>query len=175
MWLSLVIILVTSFDTATLFRESDEPLKQYQYRIKKEFADLSTSCGPYCNVSLVDNDIYRWRVDITGPEETPYEAGHFKVSIVIPGNYPFIPPTAKFETKIYHPDVKKDSGEISQDLYRSGWGPLKTIRWVIEVILSFLYYPSLEHSVEPEIARQVQDNYDQYVATAKLWVQQYAR
>ena len=146
-----------------------------QGRLNKELADLSSNPPENCVVTIVDNDITRWRVDITGPAGTPYEGGLFQLSLVLPQNYPFKPPEAKFETKIYHPNVMKDSGEICKDMYQTGWGPVKNIRWIIELILSFLINPAPEHSVEADISRQMQDNYDQYVATARQWVQQFAR
>jgi ubiquitin-protein ligase len=146
-----------------------------QGRLNKELQDLSANPPENCTVSLVNNDMSHWRVDINGPAGTPYEGGHFILALELPQNYPFKPPEAKFETKIYHPNVMKDSGEICKDMYQTGWGPVKNIRWVIELILSFLINPAPEHSVEADISRQMQDNYDQYVATARQWVNQFAR
>jgi ubiquitin-protein ligase len=146
-----------------------------QGRLNKELQDLSSNPPENCTVSLDGDNMNRWRVDINGPPGTPYEGGHFRLVLDLPQNYPFKPPEAKFETKIYHPNVMKDSGEICKDMYQTGWGPVKNIRWVIELILSFLINPAPEHSVEADISRQMQENYDQYVATARQWVQQYAR
>lgn len=146
-----------------------------QARLNKELADLSANPPENCAVSIVDNDISRWRVDISGPAGSPYEGGRFILSITLPQQYPFKPPEAKFDTKIYHPNVMKDSGEICKDMYQTGWGPVKNIRWVIELILSFLINPAPEHSVEADISRQMLDNHDAYVQTARQWVQQYAR
>ena len=145
-----------------------------QGRLNKELQDLSANPPDNCTVSIEGDNMNRWRVDINGPPGTPYEGGHFRLVLELPQNYPFKPPEAKFETKIYHPNVMKDSGEICKDMYQTGWGPVKNIRWVIELILSFLINPAPEHSVEADISRQMQDNYDQYVATARQWVQQYA-
>lgn len=146
-----------------------------QGRLNKELADLSSNPPENCTVSIVDNDISRWRVDINGPAGTPYEGGHFVLSLTLPAQYPFKPPEAQFVTKIYHPNVLKDSGEICKDMYQTGWGPVKNIRWIIELILSFLINPAPEHSVEADISRQMIENHDAYVATARQWVNQYAR
>lgn len=146
-----------------------------QARLNKELADLSGNPPENCTVSIVDNDISRWRVDILGPAGSPYEGGHFILSITLPQQYPFKPPEAKFDTKIYHPNVMKDSGEICKDMYQTGWGPVKNLRWVIELILSFLLNPAAEHSVEADISRQMIENHDAYVQEARRWVQQYAR
>ena len=145
-----------------------------QGRLNKELQDLSANPPDNCTVSIEGDNMNRWRVDINGPPGTPYEGGHFRLVLELPQNYPFKPPEAKFETKIYHPNVMKDSGEVCKDMYQTGWGPVKNIRWVIELILSFLINPAPEHSVEADISRQMQDNSDQYVATARQWVQQYA-
>ncbi|OMJ81733.1 hypothetical protein SteCoe_17723 [Stentor coeruleus] len=146
-----------------------------QGRLNKELADLSSNPPENCTVTIVDNDISRWRVDIMGPVGTPYEGGHFVLTLTLPQQYPFKPPEAQFTTKIYHPNVLKDSGEICKDMYQTGWGPVKNIRWIIELIMSFLINPAPEHSVEADISRQMIDDYAGYVATARQWVNQYAR
>ena len=146
-----------------------------QNRLNKELADLSSNPPENCVVSIVDVDITRWQVIIAGPRGTPYEGGNFVLSIQLPQNYPFKPPEAKFDTKIYHPNVLKDTGEICKDMYQTGWGPVKNLRWVIELILSFLMNPAPEHSVEADISRQMIDDYNGYVNTARQWVNQYAR
>ena len=146
-----------------------------QNRLNKELADLSSNPPENCVVSIVDGDITRWQVIIAGPRGTPYEGGNFVLSIQLPQNYPFKPPEAKFDTKIYHPNVLKDTGEICKDMYQTGWGPVKNLRWVIELILSFLMNPAPEHSVEADISRQMIDDYNGYVNTARQWVNQYAR
>jgi Ubiquitin-protein ligase len=144
-------------------------------RLNKELSELSSNPPENCRVSIVNDDISKWRVDISGPAGTPYEGGRFVLSIELPQQYPFKPPEAKFETKIYHPNVLKDTGEICKDMYQQGWGPVKNLRWVIELILSFLINPVPEHSVEADISRQMIDNHEAYVATARQWVHQYAQ
>jgi len=49
---------------------------------------------------------------MTGPEETPYADGVFTLDMKFPSEYPFKPPTVKFKTPIFHPNVKTDTGEI---------------------------------------------------------------
>lgn len=40
-----------------------------------------------------------------GPTETPFEGGSFELSINVPEQYPLVPPTVRFKTKIFHPNV----------------------------------------------------------------------
>jgi len=40
-------------------------------------------------------------------------------------NYPFKPPKCRFLTKIYHPNVKKETGELCKEMYENEWNPKK--------------------------------------------------
>ena len=55
-----------------------------------------------------------WHVVISGPKDSPYESGKFTVSIDFTDNYPFKCPKLLFVTKVYHPNIKTDTGEICQ-------------------------------------------------------------
>ena len=58
-----------------------------------------------------------------GPPDTPYAGGTFSVDIQLPGQYPFVPPKMKFETRVWHPNVS------SQTVWFSG-------------LCSFRFHPS---------------------------------
>ena len=42
---------------------------------------------------------------LQGPTETAYEGGSFHLAITVPEQYPLVPPTVKYKTKIFHPNV----------------------------------------------------------------------
>lgn len=146
-----------------------------QSRINKELQDLSTNPPENCNVSLVGDDISQWRVNLLGPEGSPYEGGNFELLLTIPANYPFRAPEARFVTRIYHPNIKSDDGSICTELYQTNWGPTKNIRYVIELLLSTLINPSAEQGVEPEICQLFLNDHAAYSQNARNWVNQYAR
>jgi len=50
-------------------------------------------------------DLYKWSVAIFGPPGTLYQGGYFKAQIKFPSNYPFSPPSMRFLTKVWHPNV----------------------------------------------------------------------
>jgi ubiquitin-protein ligase len=64
---------------------------------------------------LVNDDIRHWVGWILGPDGTPYEGGRFEVDIIVPDMYPFVPPKARFITKLYHPNVSSANGAICLD------------------------------------------------------------
>ena len=42
---------------------------------------------------------------VKGPKETPYEGGTFELVISVPEQYPLTPPSVRYRTKIFHPNV----------------------------------------------------------------------
>lgn len=103
-------------------------------RIMKELADLQIDADHSgVTASLYDlSNFTHLRGALPGPPDTPYAGGTFIVDIKIPESYPFKPPTIKFETKIWHPNVssvtvsrgragKSSGGWHGSDLTTRGW------------------------------------------------------
>lgn len=57
------------------------------------------------------------RLEITGPENSPYEGGIFELDLSITDRYPFEPPKLRFITPIYHPNIDS-TGRICLDLLK---------------------------------------------------------
>ena len=57
------------------------------------------------------------RIEITGPENSPYENGIFELDLSITDRYPFEPPKLRFITPIYHPNIDS-TGRICLDLLK---------------------------------------------------------
>ena len=52
-----------------------------------------------------DNNIMLWNAVIFGPHDTPFEDGTFKLTIEFTEEYPNKPPTVRFVSKMFHPNV----------------------------------------------------------------------
>lgn len=149
--------------------------KAIQNRLKKELNTLINT--PICNSTVVlekEDDIRTWIIILQGPADTPYSEGSFKLKFVFPDNYPFKPPEVKFLTTIYHPNVKLDSGEICLDVFTSSWLPTQNTSEILEKIASILKAPSTSSPLEPEIANEYVNKYDDYCKKAKDYVKKYA-
>mmetsp|Transcript_16256 Transcript_16256/g.16179 ORF Transcript_16256/g.16179 Transcript_16256/m.16179 type:complete len:91 (-) Transcript_16256:176-448(-) len=71
------------------------------------------------SLNNVGDDLMIWQAIIQGPSDSPYADGKFTIEFRVPENYPFAPPKARFITRIFHPNVHFDTGDICLDVLKS--------------------------------------------------------
>ena len=121
-------------------------------RIKSDYLEIKKDMTTHWSAGPTDSDLFLWNAMIIGPENTPYEDGIFHVEIKIPGTYPFDPPTLKFTTKIFHPNISYN-GYICLDILRKNWSPVLTISKVLLSLYSLLSQPNPNDPLVPGIGR----------------------
>ncbi|KAN0041551.1 hypothetical protein ACTFIV_004093 [Dictyostelium citrinum] len=145
-----------------------------QKRLQKEFNDMLKTPPSWCSAHLVDDNFQKWKATVQGPEGSPFEKGVFSMDIDIPADYPFKPPTLKFTTKIYHPNIKTSDGSICAEVF-STWSPQLKILDVLTTIRSILTDPNPDNPLENEIAQQFKTDRNAFNKTAKEWTKKYAK
>ena len=113
-------------------------------RLAADHAMLHSELPPYylfdpsSTDSTVD-DLTRLTVFMTGPNGTPYSQGLWKLSLKIPDSYPAAPPTATFRTRIWHPNVEENTGNVCVDTLKKDWEPRLTLRdvLIVRALLAF--------------------------------------
>jgi len=143
-------------------------------RLAKECKNLAEEDLGWASAEPQEDDIYKWAASIAGPEGSPYEEGVFNLVMVFPEAYPFKPPDVRFTTMIYHPNVKKDTGEICADIIKEDWKPSHDIKWILNVLRNLMVEPSTDSPLEPEIAQLYQTDRAAYDAKAREFTAKFA-
>lgn len=112
-------------------------------RLFKEYKELSRS-KENTGITLIpdETNIYSWKAVLEGPQDTPFEGGTFEVAITVPEQYPLVPPTMRYKTKIFHPNVHFKSGEICLDILKNAWSPAWTLHSTCQAILALMSDPA---------------------------------
>lgn len=75
-------------------------------RLQKEYSALANQVDENIVLAPVAADkLTEWNATIRAPAGSFYEGYEFDLLITVPSNYPMVPPTIKFVTKIFHPNI----------------------------------------------------------------------
>lgn len=85
-----------------------------------------------------DNNIMIWNAVIFGPHDTPFEDGTFKLTIEFTEEYPNKPPTVRFVSHMFHPNVYADGG-ICLDILQNRWSPTYDVSAILTSIQVSFY------------------------------------
>ena len=88
-------------------------------RLKKELDEIAENPELLCTAGPVGDDLFVWQAKLTGPPDSPYAGGCFRVELRFPPNYPFSPPKVRFATHIFHPNVDT-KGSVCIDVLHPG-------------------------------------------------------
>lgn len=119
-----------------------------------ELKGLQTSPVEGFTVTANEDNMFIWTVALFGPPGTLYQGGYFKAVLKFPTNYPYAPPTMKFLSKVWHPNVY-ESGDLcisilhppvddphSGELPCERWNPTQNVRTILLSVISLLNEPN---------------------------------
>ena len=123
--------------------------------LSQEIKSLKETPVEGIETKLIDEaNLFEWEVAIFGPPDTLYKGGYFKAHMKFPKDYPYSPPTVKFITKMFHPNVY-ENGDVcisilhppvedktSGERLEERWNPTQSIRTVLLSIVSLLNEPN---------------------------------
>ena len=101
-----------------------------------------------------ENNIFEWEVALFGPPDTLYQGGYYKAIMKFPPDYPFSPPSVRFITKVWHPNVYENGDMCISILHppkddpQSGelpcerWNPTQNVRTILISVVSLLNEPN---------------------------------
>ncbi|CAF3660646.1 unnamed protein product [Rotaria sp. Silwood1] len=134
--------------------------------ISRELAELEKDS--HFQVGLITSDnIFKWKVTMCGPRDTPYEDRVFNLEISFGYKYPCDPPNIDFTTKIFHPNISFNTGALSEKFIKQRWKSDLTIPQLLLSILALLSDPDLNNTNNDEAARLYQQNREEYNRIAR--------
>ena len=80
-----------------------------------------------------------------------------------------------FLTKVFHPNVKQESGEICVNTLKKDWLPSHGLRHVLIVIRCLLIEPFPESALNEEAAKLMLEDYGEYFRRAKMFTGVHAK
>mmetsp|Transcript_51187 Transcript_51187/g.120290 ORF Transcript_51187/g.120290 Transcript_51187/m.120290 type:complete len:148 (-) Transcript_51187:445-888(-) len=110
-------------------------------RLLKEFSELKKESDGGFILTPNENNLHIWKGNLKGPLGTPYQDGSFKIICQLSSSYPLTPPEICFKTKIFHPNIHPETGEICLDILKNQWTPAWTLLYACKAILLLLSNP----------------------------------
>ena len=136
-----------------------------------------------CNFGLENNNIFTWRITMSGPTNTPYGGGLFTILATFPNDYPVHGPEFKFKNKIFHLNVNfsDDPGHICISSLND-WRirgkvkdlPFYTVKQALFDIFCLFYNQGVVGAYDQKMAELYMNNRQAFDAEARNWTQLYA-
>jgi ubiquitin-conjugating enzyme E2 H len=115
-------------------------------------------------------------VDIDGPADSLYEGASFTVRCQLPQDFPMKSPSVCFQTRMWHPNIERDTGSVCLDVLRQRWTPVTTLVMIFSVYLpQLLLYPEPSDPFNEEAAKMMAREPELYAAYVRAHVAKYAR
>merc|ERR1712083_952914 len=130
-------------------------------RLMRDFKRLQEDPPAGVSGAPTDNNIMLWNAVIFGPHDTPFEDGTFKLTISFTEEYPNKPPTVRFVSKMFHPNVYADGG-ICLDILQNRWSPTYDVSAILTSIQSLLDEPNPNSPANSVAAQLYQENRREY-------------
>lgn len=107
----------------------------------KDLRTVKTNADKTIFAEPLEDDLMTWTAVVLGPESTLFEGGTFSLLIVFPETYPQDPPSIKFISEMFHPNVYP-SGELCLDILSSRWSPSYDVLSILISVQSLLSDPN---------------------------------
>ncbi|KAL5684087.1 hypothetical protein ACJX0J_010472, partial [Zea mays] len=102
-------------------------------RLMRDFKRLQQDPPAGISGAPYDNNIMLWNAVIFGPDDTPWDGGTFKLTLQCTEDYPNKPPTVRFVSRMFHPNIYAD-GSICLDILQNQWSPIYDVAAILTSI-----------------------------------------
>lgn len=109
--------------------------------------------------------------ELTFLADTPFEDGSFRLTLTFTDSYPNKPPTVRFVSRMFHPNIY-NNGELCLDILQNRWSPTYDVAAILTSVQSLLNDPNPSSPANVEAATLFKDNKQEYERRVKVTVEQ---
>ncbi|KAF3284280.1 Ubiquitin-conjugating enzyme E2 2 [Orbilia oligospora] len=139
-------------------------------RLMRDFKRMQTDPPAGVSASPIADNVMTWNAVIIGPADTPFEDGTFRLVLHFEEQYPNKPPTVKFISQMFHPNVYA-TGELCLDILQNRWSPTYDVAAILTSIQSLLNDPNTSSPANVEASNLYKDNSREYVKRVRETVE----
>ncbi|XP_042015584.1 ubiquitin-conjugating enzyme E2 2-like [Salvia splendens] len=140
-------------------------------RLMRDFKGLQQDPPAGISGAPQENNIMLWNAVIFGPDDTPWDGGAFRMTLQFIEDYPNKPPTVRFVSRMFHPNIYAD-GSICLDILQNQWSPIYDVAAILTSIQSLLSDPNPNSPANSEAARMFSENKREYNRKVREIVEQ---
>ena len=119
-------------------------------KLQSIFRRCKLQPSEYFSCSLIDDNIYRWKLIIAGQSDTLYSGAFMPAELNFPEEFPNRPPSMRFLCPMYHPNIGSDGNVCISILHEPGqdefeyespkerWLPIQTVESIVISVVSLL-------------------------------------
>ena len=116
-----------------------------------------------------------WQASINPADDSPYAGGVFMLDFRVPDQYPFMPPRVRFNTRIFHPNIHFESGEICLDVLKNDWSPAWSLESICRAILALLSAPNADSPLNCDAGNMIRaGDMKAYNSMARMYTVEFA-
>uniref|UniRef100_A0A672TAR3 E2 ubiquitin-conjugating enzyme n=1 Tax=Sinocyclocheilus grahami TaxID=75366 RepID=A0A672TAR3_SINGR len=143
-------------------------------RLMRDFKRLQEDPPAGVSGAPSENNIMVWNAVIFGFVSCAFfltAMRTFKLTIEFTEEYPNKPPTVRFVSKMFHPNVYAD-GSICLDILQNRWSPTYDVSSILTSIQSLLDEPNPNSPANSQAAQLYQENKREYEKRVSAIVEQ---
>ena len=130
--------------------------------------------SPEIRVEYSLDDSFKQNLSFLGPKGTHYEGGTFFIEMTFPYNFPFKPPTLRFNTKVYHTQVDP-SGKITGLEILDNWNPGMSVKDIMLAVIDMMRNPKTMPHFNMQVSRQFYEDRPMYDYNCMHYTEKYAK
>uniref|UniRef100_A0A060SVX7 Ubiquitin-conjugating enzyme E2 2 n=1 Tax=Blastobotrys adeninivorans TaxID=409370 RepID=A0A060SVX7_BLAAD len=130
-------------------------------RLMRDFKRMQQDPPGGVSASPAADNVMVWNAVIIGPADTPFEDGTFRLVLQFDEQYPNKPPSVRFLSEMFHPNVYA-SGELCLDILQNRWSPTYDVAAILTSVQSLLNDPNTSSPANVEAANLYRDHRSQY-------------